>query len=72
MTTAHQRDRETPEQRASLALNELGAAVDSIHAACELLGVTRTGSAYAKVGVTSPVPPTVAIADGYRPAVKAE
>ncbi|CAN5510830.1 MAG: hypothetical protein ACR2JP_00460 [Acidimicrobiia bacterium] len=43
MTTAHQQDRETQEQRAALALNELGAAVDAIHAACDLLGVTPAG-----------------------------
>jgi len=40
VTTARDRDRETQGQRASLALNELGAAVDAILAACELLGVT--------------------------------
>jgi len=43
MTTAQDRDRETQGGRASLALNELAAAVDAIHAACELLGVTPEG-----------------------------
>ena len=41
-TTAHQRDRDQ-EQRASLALNELEAARDAIHAACDLLGTTAAG-----------------------------
>ena len=43
MTTAQDRDRETQGQRASLALNELVAAVDAIHAACELLSVSPAG-----------------------------
>ncbi len=42
-TTRDDRDRETREQRASLALNELAAAVDAIHAACALLGVNPEG-----------------------------
>jgi len=43
MTTAHQQGRETQGGRAALALNELGAAVDAILSACELLGVTPAG-----------------------------
>lgn|GEM_PF-2142277 len=43
MTTARDWDRETQGQRAALALNELGAAVDAILSAAELLGVTPDG-----------------------------
>jgi len=67
MTTAHQQGRETQGGRAALALNELGAAVDAILSACELLGVTPAALGLARGAALTTIPTSDVATRAIRP-----